>query len=740
MNLSNSERTRTTPDFLTRVAGIPAGRRTKWLVLVIWIIIMAVVSPFADRLASVEQNDLAQWLPDGAESLEVHRLQQQFPGGDALPAVVLYHRAGGLTEGDVAQIEVDRALVSVRVADTPSSDAIVSEDGDTAMFVVPLLDDGDRTVYGVQDIRELISGEEGLEVMVTGPAGFTTDLVEVFDGIDTTLLAASALVVAVLLLLIYRSPFLWLMPLLVVGFAQQTASGMIYGFVRELGMVANSQNTGILPILVFGVGTDYALLLIARYREELRRNEDKHDAMAAALRRAGPAIIASGATTIVGLLCLLFATMNSTQGLGPIGAAGIFSALVAMVTLLPALLVIAGRRVFWPFVPQFGTEEEERAPVWSAIGRVIAGRPRPVWAGAVVLLAVLSAGLIGMDTHLSQEDQFTNEPESITGQKILAESFPAGASAPATVLADVDAAGMVETAIVETPGVASVRPDGREGGLVAFAATLDAEPGSQEAFSAIERLRERVQEVSGANAMVGSPDAMELDAAEASTRDQWVVMPLVLLVVLVILCVLLRSLVMPLILGGTLTLSFAATVGASVLVFEHLLGFDALERSVILLSFVFLVALGIDYNIFLMSRVREEAVTRGTHEGTLRGLAVTGGVITSAGIVLAATFSVLMVMPLVMMIQLGFIVAFGVILETFLVRSILVPAIVLDLDSRIWWPSRLSRVTGYAGSGTTVPCQTDLITGGKCVRSRTLGAVPASKSGGLLLATIRMCQ
>jgi putative drug exporter of the RND superfamily len=694
----------------TGLAGIPAGRTTKWIVLLAWIVIVVAISPFADRLSSVEQNDLAQFLPEGAESLEVHQLQEHFPGGDTIPAVVLFHREGGLSEADIARAEAERGLLAGTFTAGEVSPLIRSDAGETAMVVVPLLDDGDQAVYGVRDMREMIRGEAGLDVLVTGPAGFTTDVVEVFAGIDTTLLAASALVVTVLLLLIYRSPFLWLIPLLAVGFAHQTASGMIYGFVRELGMVANSQNTGILPILVFGVGTDYALLLISRYREELRRHEDKHDAMAAALRRAGPAIIASGGTTILGLLCLLAATMNSTQGLGPIGAAGIFSALLAMVTLLPALLVIFGRRLFWPFVPEFGTEQKDGTRVWSSIGRVIAGRPRPVWVGATLLLVIMSAGVLGVDTHLGQEDQFRDEPESIVGQRILAESFPAGASAPATVIARSEADGEVELAIAGTSGVASVERTGESNGLSAWSVTLEAEPGSQDAMNLIEDLRDRVHAVPDAGALVGGPDAMDLDAARATSHDQLVVMPLVLAVVFVILCILLRSLVMPLVLAGTLIVSFVATIGASVVVFQQMMGLDALEPTVILLSFVFLVALGIDYNIFLMSRVREEAQVHGTRLGTLRGLAVTGGVITSAGIVLAATFMVLTVMPLVMMLQLGFIVAFGVILETFLVRSILVPAIALDLDRRIWWPSRLSRADAQV-AGNEVVRQPAALTG-----------------------------
>jgi putative drug exporter of the RND superfamily len=669
-----------------RFADLITRRYAKWIILAVWLVIVAIASPLAAQLPDVENNEIAGWLPEDAESLQVHQIEQQLDGGDAIPAVVVYHRPDGLTESDLSQAEADHELLAEEYPHLELSPLIPSDDGNAVMYSIPLREAEDEYFYELSEIRDVVSQTGDLNVQVTGPAGFFVDSVEVFDGIETTLILVSAAVVAVLLLVIYRSPFLWAIPLLVVGFAHQTSSAMIYGFVQQFGMTANSQNTGLLPILVFGVGTDYALLLIARYREELRRHLDKHVAMANALRRAGPAVLASAGTTIIGLLVLVFADLNATAGLGPIGAAGIFSAFVAMVTLLPAALLIFGRRIFWPFVPEYGSDTGKPNGIWAKIGGFVSNRPRPIWVATAVLLAVLAIGFIGTETHLAHEDAYQTEPESVTGQQLLSRSFPAGASQPTTVLANEEKAGEIEQAIEASAGVVSVEPRGETDGLAMFSVTLDAEPNSHAAFDRVESLRESVHAVSGADAMVGGQDAMDLDVANANERDRMVIIPLVFMVVLVILVVLLRALVAPLIMVGTSVLSYIAALGGSVLVFEHLLGHAALDDHMILLSFVFLVTLGIDYNIFLMSRVREESGRQGTRSGMLTGLSVTGGVITSAGIVLAATFCVLLTFPLVGMFQLGFIVAFGLLLETMIVRSILLPALTIHLGDRVWWP------------------------------------------------------
>ena len=526
---------------------------------------------------------------------------------------------------------------------------------------------------------------------MTGPGGFLTDAVSVFEDIDTTLLLVTVIVVAVLLLLTYRSPLLWLIPLLTVGLANQLATASVYGLVKGIDLTVDGQSAGILTVLVFGAGTDYALLLIARYREELRRHTDKHEAMAVALANAGPAILASAATVVISLLCLLAADLANYRSLGPVGAIGIVCAVVAMLTLLPAVLVLFGRRLFWPFVPVYGSEAREDSGVWARVGRWVGRRPRPVWIGTTALLAVLALGLLTLDSNLRQEDQFPGEPDSVAGQRLIEASYPSGTGQQTTIIARVGQTDQVVAAARGTEGVADVRPAGQTAELVQLQATLEGAPDSPEERAAIDRLRDSVHAVEGADAVVGGQSAQSLDLARASARDRNVVIPLVLLVVLVILGLLLRAVVAPLVLIVTVIVSFAAALGASAFAFDRFLGFEGADPSLPLLAFIFLVALGIDYNIFLMSRVREESERLGTREGTLRGLAVTGGVITSAGIVLAATFSVLAVLPFVPLIQIGVVVAFGVLLDTLVVRSILVPALTLDIGPRIWWPSGLAR-------------------------------------------------
>jgi RND superfamily putative drug exporter len=552
-------------------------------------------------------------------------------------------------------------------------------------------DDAEGLVDQVERIRETVGRGDGeLQVRVTGPGGFLTDAVSVFEDIDTTLLLVTVVVVAVLLLLTYRSPLLWLIPLLTVGLANQAATASVYGLVKGIDLTVDGQSAGILTVLVFGAGTDYALLLIARYREELRRHQDKHEAMAVALANAGPAILASAATVVISLLCLLAADLANYRSLGPVGAVGIACALVAMLTLLPAVLVIFGRRLFWPFVPRHGSPPREDSGLWARVGRWVGRRPRPVWIGATVLLAVLALGLVTLDSNLRQEDQFPGEPDAVAGQRLIEASYPSGTGQQTTVIANAGQADQVLAAARGTEGVTDVRPAGRTAELVQLQATLGDAPDSPAERATIDRLRDNLHAVEGADAVVGGQSAQNLDLARASTRDRNVVIPLVLLAVLVILGLLLRAVVAPLVLIVTVIISFAAALGAGAFAFDNLLGFEGADPSLPLLAFIFLVALGIDYNIFLMSRVREESQRLGTRAGTLKGLAVTGGVITSAGIVLAATFSVLAVLPFVPLIEIGIVVAFGVLLDTLVVRSILVPALTLDIGRRIWWPSRLA--------------------------------------------------
>jgi putative drug exporter of the RND superfamily len=684
---------------LRKLAGVPAGRWSKWVVVVAWVAIAVALGPLGGRLTSVQKNDTVSYLPRNAESTKVNAELQRFPDAKLVTAVVVYRRDSGLTPADRARAEADRVTLARRLlGGAPAPPLVTSPDHKALVLSLPLPTSGTTTEGGkqlvdmVDQIRSLVGqGSGGLRVAVTGPAGYSADSIKVFQQIDTKLLLATALVVALLLILTYRSPWLWLVPLLSVGLAYQVAAAVVYLLARYAGLTVNGLSQGILTVLVFGASTDYALLLVARYREELRRHQDKHEAMRAALGSAGPAILASGSTVTIGLLCLLVAELNSTRGLGPVGAVGIVAALAAMLTLLPAVLVIFGRGLFWPFVPHFGSTHPEQASMWGRIGLGIQRRPRLVWTVTVLVLVGMAVGLVDTRTGLNQDQGFRGQPDSVVGQRLLEASFPSGTTAPISVVARAAAAPAVLQAVRATPGIATAHLSGRAGDLVEISATETATPGGAASTAAVQRLRQQVHAIPGAQALVGGAPAIDLDVNNATAHDRAVIIPLVLVVVLLILAALLRAIVAPLLLIVTVILSFAAALGVSMVVYDKVFGFAGSDVSVPLYAFIFLVALGIDYNIFLMTRVREESARLGTHEGTLRALAATGGVITSAGLVLAATFSVLAVLPLVTMTEIGFVVAFGVLLDTLVVRSLLVPALTFELDRRIWWPSALSR-------------------------------------------------
>jgi putative drug exporter of the RND superfamily len=480
---------------------------------------------------------------------------------------------------------------------------------------------------------------------------------------------------------------------LTAGGALVSSQAVIYLLAKHAGLTVNAQSAGILTVLVFGAGTDYALLLIARYREELRRHEDRHEAMAFALRRAGPAIIASAATVAIGMLCLLVAEMNSTKGLGPVAAIGIGVGLLAMITLLPALLVICGRWLFWPARPKFGTVDPTAHGVWARVGGAIARRPRTVWVTTAVVLGALAFGVLDLKADgLTAEDSFVGKPDSIVGAEVLGRHFPAGTGQPVVVISTAAGAERTQAAFAGTPGIADVTPPVVKGDRAYLTGTLVDPPDSTAAEATVDRVRAAVHKVEGAQAIVGGQTAIILDIKRAAGHDNTRIIPLVLLVVLAILALLLRSIVAPLLLVATVVLSFATALGVSALVFHHVLGFEGADTSLPLFVFVFLVALGIDYNIFLMTRVREEASQHGTRQGAIVGLAATGGVITSAGLVLAGTFAALGTLPVVAFAEIGFAVAFGVMLDTIVVRSILVTALNLDIGRWIWWPSRLTAI------------------------------------------------
>lgn len=684
---------------LSRLATFSSERIGKFVVLGVWIALVVALGPAASQFESAQKNEASSFLPGDAESTKVLDALEGFGSADVADAVIVFAREGGLTAADRGAIERVRADLAADppVATGPPSPPALSEDGAAAIVTAPVdVADGesDLLLDAVGDMRDrnAAAAPAGLEIAVTGAAGFSADAIEVFEGINSTLLLATAGLVFVLLVLIYRSPIFWILPLLAVAFAELTVRGVGYALASN-GVVVNGQTAGILLVLVFGAGTDYALLLVARYREELRRHEDKHEAMGLALRRAGPAILASGVTNICALLVLALAEVNGTAGLGPVGAMGVGVAMVAMLTVLPALLVIAGRRAFWPFVPRYqeGVADvpEERGR-WRALGDRIAARPRPVWIATLTGLVVMAVGILGFSGGLNQQDDFRSDVESVRGQELITASFAAGASAPTDVIVPDPARVPAVTAALEgVDGVTAVRvvEDGPPG--VRLAVTLGPDPYSAEALDLVPPLREAVRGAGGEGTIVGGPTATDYDLDEAAVRDLILLPPLVLLVILVIIALLLRAIVAPLLLVGTVIVSFLAALGASVVIFEYVFGFPGEDPSLPLFGFIFLVALGVDYNIFLVTRAWEESRGHGAREGMLRALAATGGVITSAGVLLAAVFAVLGVLPLVVLAQLGVIVCVGVLLDTLVVRTLIVPAIALQLGDRFWWPRRL---------------------------------------------------
>jgi putative drug exporter of the RND superfamily len=664
-------------------------------VLAFWVVVVAVAGPLAGKLNSAQKNDASSWLPHNSESTQVIDLAKRFTPSDTFPAVVVYEHPGPITRADRARAATDaKRFASLDHVSGKIIGPIPAKDGKALQVIVPIkvgTDGWNDIAPVVKDMRS-IAHTSGGSVYVTGPAGYAADFSKVFNGFDSTLLYITAAIIIAILLFTYRSPILWTLPLACVFVALTAAQAVIYLLARHAGLTVNGQSAFILTVLVFGAGTDYALLLVARYREELRRHADRHQAMAVALHRAGPAIIASGSTVVLSLLTLLVAELNSTKSLGPVLAIGVAVGLCAMLTLLPALLVIFGRWMFWPRRPTLGSAEPTEHGLWARIGARMVRRPRLVWVMTAVVLGAMALGLTGLKANgLQNRDAFRTKPEAVTGELVLARHFPAGAGDPVQVVGKADAAQRLQSALSSTPGVTAVTAPVARNGLAYLEGTLTTSSDSQAAFDTVDRLRSSVHAIPGADAKVGGGSAVNLDIQRASRHDRNVVVPLVLAVVLGILAVVLRALVAPLLLAGTVVLSFAAALGVSALVFNHLFGFAGADPSLPLWVFVFLVALGVDYNIFLMTRVHEEARHHGTRPGALLGLAATGGVITSAGLVLAGTFVALATLPLVFVTEIGFAVAFGVLLDTFVVRSVLVTALNLDVGRWIWWPSRLHR-------------------------------------------------
>jgi RND superfamily putative drug exporter len=683
---------------------VTRGRLAAWLTVAAGIVVGAAIFglPKPANPAPVSSTGLSlQW-----QSTQVERLQEQLPAADVRPAIVVISRADGsaLTKADRAAVTDRSAELGGVAVGGEVAPPQVSPDGTVALVAVPLSTAGgqEQNVKAVDQLRAALDDvPDTLTVEVTGGPAFTADLTKVFDGADVTLLAVTAAVVALLLLITYRSPFLWIVPLLVVAATEQVTLRAVETIVPAVGInLQEGAVTGITSVLVFGAATDYALLLIARYREELRRVSDRFVAMRSALRRTAEPVLASGSTVVLGVLALLLSEQESNRALAVACATGVVLAMFSALFVLPAALLLVGRGLFWPFVPQAGSPARE-GRVWGRLGAVVARRPVPVAGLATVLLAGLALGGLGIRTGLSETEQFRVKPEAVAGAETLAQAFPAGTTQPIAVLTVRSAVRAISDAAMAVPGVASARP-GEVGATIAQVdVVLNAEPGSVASDRAVEALREAVAAVPGSapptldgtdpagGAVVGGAVAQRYDSARANRNDLRLILPIILLLVGAVLVLLLRGLIAPTLLVLTVLASFLASIGAAWLLFDHVLGFPAMDSSVLLLSFVFLVALGVDYNIFLVTRAREDARTAGTRGGMLSALTVTGGVITSAGVLLAAVFAVLGVLPLITLTQIGIIVCLGVLLDTLLVRTVLVPALAFMLGDRFWWPGRI---------------------------------------------------
>ena len=669
------------------------GRRTKYVVLLAIIGFLALAGPLAGKVQDVEDNGPTSALPRGADSTLVEEELPSFNASGVLPVVVVLERADGLTDPDREWIEGLQADVAPWAASPATMEEAPDGAAVTVTYMIDTLGD-EEWPDRIDQTRELLEAAPGgLASHVTGPAAGAYDGFSAFDGLDTTILLTSVLVVAILLLLTYRSPVLWMLPLACVGVAMALSQAVIYLLARHADLPVDGASGGLLPILVFGVGTDYALLLVSRYREQLRVVGDRHAAMAVALRRSAPAVVASAVTVVLALCCLMLADLNSTRSLGAVGAVGIGLAAVVMLTLLPVLLALFGRWAFWPFVPHPAQDDREAhrsvraARRWGRVAGLVSRAPRRTWAATAGALGILAVTVVGLDLGPHDAERFRDAPDSVLGQRVLGEHFPAGVSTPVEIVADTAGLEAVRKVVAGVPGVERVSPGPTsvDGSRSLLSATLAAPPDSAEAREAVREVRRNLDAVPAASAIVGGWTAQQVDLRASSLRDAIVVMPTALVVVGLVLVLLLRAVLGPLVLLATVVLSYLAALGLHGLVMEAM-GFDAVELGLPLLAFCFLVPLGVDYTIFLMSRVREEVSTHGHRDGVLRGLVATGGVITSAGIVLAATFGVLWQMPLTFMVGIGVVVSLGILLDTFVTRSLLVPALSVDLGPRFWWP------------------------------------------------------
>jgi RND superfamily putative drug exporter len=726
-----------------------SGRRSKWVVIAVWIGLLVAFAPASMTLSEVttDETATADSLPEDSQSARLaETIGDRFPEGESLLALVVYSREGRLGAADQAIVLRDaeeiRSIEGVGRVQPPfgpnAAPGLASRSGEVAFIAVPLTSDkSEERTEAVEEMREIgKGGAGGMQVRVTGAAALQSDLTTTLEQTDAALLLATAGLVLVLLILIYRSPLIAILPLVVVGVSYTIATGIVHLGAEAAGATVDRTAVTLLAILMFGAGTDYCLLLVARYSTELRETEDKHDAIGSALVRAGPAIAASGCVVAGALLTLLIARTNSTQIFGPVNATGILVGLAASLTLLPAMLAVAGRRGFWPsrklvtpqkreqpaLHPTLGALPDlkadpmdlhpavrQRDPIWRKVGTAALRRPVLTLVACGAVLVVCSLGVLQYTPEIDVVGQFRKTTDSTEGFKQLQQGFPPGTLYPNTVLVDhpdgpvrpgdteTDIAAVRELlgTIDGVAAVSEVTAQSRDRRAATVVVAFDDDPFKDPALDRVELMRERLADAGragGFTTLVGDGTALRLDYRDSLASDQKRVVPLVLIVITLTLVVLLRAIVAPLYLMATVVVSFLATLGISLTVFDKVFGEPRVDPAFPVLAFIFLVALGVDYNIFLMDRVREEARSHGTREGVLRALVATGPVITSAGIVLAGTFAVLMTLPLDILLELGFAVALGVLIDTFLVRTLLVPALVELFGDKSWWPGRLRPV------------------------------------------------
>jgi RND superfamily putative drug exporter len=708
---------------LRTIAKWAGGRRAKWYVIGFWLLLL-VLSQLPGKLTDVTEDRIASFLPDNSAAIVADKvIENRFPGGQTTSSVAVYHRAGGLSDADKQTIaseaqkmgDVKGVLPPVDPFSANAPDGLISQDGSTAVTVIPINATTQQAINDVTDnVRNVANGGDGLSAQVTGPAALETDLRHGFESADVALLLVTGLLVLAILLAIYRSPILALVPLITVIFAYSIASGVIK-VLADSGLQVTSISTSLLLVLMFGAGTDYCLLLVARYVEELHTHEDKHDAIQTTIPRVGPAIIASAGTVTLAMLVLLVAELASTRTVGPVNAIGIVIVMAASLTLLPAMLAVVGRRGFWPSkravydptnVPDEALEEGDTR--WARHGRRVTRRP---WLTIGSIVIVFLIGAIGVTQYSSEATvlgAFRNSTEGTDGYDTLKAAFPAGALGPATVIVDRQGGPITDAdiaaardAIQSVPGVQTVTPStakSEDGKAAQFQAVFSDDPYSNAALDRTQQMSDALEKLGGGlTGYVGGVSAVQRDYRDGAQHDLDLIVPLVLLVILLTLIALLRAIVAPLYLIGSVILSFFGILGVCLVFFTQVMDETGFDPSFPIFAFIFLVALGVDYNIFLMDRVREEARRIGTRRGALRALVATGPVITSAGIILAATFAVLAMLPITVLVELGTVVAVGVLIDTFIVRSMLVPAIITVVGDASWWPSKLSR-----GAGTPV--------------------------------------